>query len=285
MKFKLKQFPLILAASGLLALAAARQASAVTLGTASSFAVLGASTVTNTGPSVVHGDLGVSPGTAVTGFPPGNVVNGSIHSADAAAGLAQSDAMAAYTALKGMASPPANDLTGQDLGGLTLVPGVYHFSSSAFLTGALTLDAKGDANALFVFQMGSTLVTASNSEVLVINGGSGCNVYWQVGSSATLGTGTNFVGRILALASITLTTNASVEGSAMALTAAVTMDSNDVALCAAGGGNGGGHDENDGCGRDEHGRKKHSGHKGGKWGKHGNQGWGGNEGRKDKDRN
>jgi len=124
-------------------------------------------------------------------------------------------------------------LTGQDLGGLTLTPGVYCFTSSAQLTGTLTLNAQGNANAVFIFKMGSTLTTASNSSVVMINGGSPCNVFWQVGSSATLGTTTSFIGNILALTSITLTTNATVNGRALARNGAVTLDSNTVtAACA-----------------------------------------------------
>jgi hypothetical protein len=196
------------------------------LGTAQSFAVLGGSTVTNTGATTVDGNLGVDPGLAVTGFPPGLVTGGSIHAGDAVALQAQNDTIAAYSTLAGEA--PTVDLTGQDLGGMTLVAGVYHFSSSAQLTGALTLDAKGDPSAVFVFQVGSTLTTASNSSVLVLGGAQDCNIFWQVGSSATLGTTTTFKGNILALTSITLNTGATVIGRALARNAAVTMDTNDV---------------------------------------------------------
>jgi hypothetical protein len=200
------------------------------LGTAQSFAVLAGSTVTNTGATTVNGNLGVDPGLAVTGFPPGLVGGGTIHAGDSVALQAQSDTTTAYNTLAGQAL--TKDLTGQDLGGMTLVAGVYHFSSSAQLTGALTLDAQGDPNAVFVFQIGSTLTTASNSSVLVINGGLDCNVFWQVGSSATLGTTTAFKGNILALTSITLTTRAKVSGRALARNAAVTMDTNDVSILA-----------------------------------------------------
>lgn len=196
------------------------------LGTAQNFAVLGGSTVTNTGPSIITGDLGVWAGNAITGFPPGSV-NGTIHAGDAVALQAQSDVTTAYNALAGMAL--TQDLSGTDLGGLTLTPGVYFFSSSAFLTGTLTLDAQGDPDALFVFQMGSTLITASNSSVQMINSGDACDVYWQVGSSATLGTDTSFQGNILALTSITLNTRATmIEGRALARNGAVTLDSNTI---------------------------------------------------------
>jgi len=219
-----------------LLVAAALPASAQTappLGTAQSYAVLAGSTVTNTGPSVIVGDLGVSPGSAVTGFPPGLVSGGAIHAADAAALSAQSALTTAYNSAAGQSC--TLDLTGQDLGGQVLTPGVYCFSSSAQLTGALTLNAQGNPNALFIFKIGSTLTTASNSSVLVINGGSSCNVFWQVGSSATLGTTTAFAGNILALTSITLTTGANVSGRILARNGAVTLDSNSIAGCVQAG--------------------------------------------------
>ena len=167
-------------------------ATAPSLGTAANFAVLAGSTVTNTGPTALIGDLGVSPGTAITGFPPGSRDRGTIHAGDAVAAQAEVDLTTAYNVLAGEAVD--QDLTGQDLGGHTLTPGVYHFSSSAQLTGTLTLDAQGDPNAVFVFQIGSTLTTASNSSVVLINGADACNVFWQVGSSATLGTSTHVRG-------------------------------------------------------------------------------------------
>jgi hypothetical protein len=197
----------------------------VGLGTAASYAVLAGSTVTNTGPSMIHGDLGVSPGSAVAGFPPGTVVPpGVIHASDAAAAQAQVDLTTAYNDAAGRASNVS--ITGQDLGGQTLTTGVYTASTSQQLTGALTLDAKGDPNAVFVFQIGSTLTTASGSSVLLINGASPCNVYWQVGTSATLGTGTAFAGTIMALTSTTLNTTATVEGRVLARNGAVTLDNN-----------------------------------------------------------
>src|ERR1700674_2465699 len=193
---------------------------APSLGAAQSFAVLAGSTVTNTGSSVITGELGVSPGSAVTGFPPGLVVSGGIHSADAATLAARNDATTVYDNLAGQAC--TRDMTGQDLGGKTLIAGVYCFSSSAQLTGPLTLDAQGNANAVFIFQMGSTLTTASASSVVLINGGSPGNVFWQVGSSATLGTATSFAGNILALTSITVTTGVRVTGRTLARNGAVT---------------------------------------------------------------
>ncbi len=207
---------------------AASDLSAPSLGTVGSFAVLGGSTVTNTGPTTITGDLGVSPGLAITGFPPGLVSGGVTHAGDAVALQAQVDTATAYDALAAQACTV--DLTGKDLGGLTLVPGVYCFSSSAQLTGALVLVAGGKSDAVFVFKTQSTLTTASNASVRVINGGSECGVFWQIGSSATIGTGTDFAGSVLALASITLTTGAKVSGRALARTGAVTMDDNAISL-------------------------------------------------------
>jgi hypothetical protein len=204
----------------------------VSLGTAQNFGVLGGSTVTNTGPTVVTGQLGVSPGSAVTGFPPGVVVGGSIHSNDAVAMQAQNDLTTAYNAAAGL--PCGTNLTGQDLGGLVLTSGVYCFATSAGLTGTLTLNMQGNPNALFVFQIGSTLTTASGSSVLLINSGGACptNVFWQVGSSATLGTGSSLQGDILALTSITLTTGSTTSGRTLARNGAVTLDTNTVGACA-----------------------------------------------------
>lgn len=209
-------------------------AQATILGTASSFAVLGGSTVTNTNVSNVNGNLGVWPGSAVTGFPPGIVANGTIHLGDAVAQQAQSDLNTAFNLVAGL--PFTSNLTGQDLGGLILLPGVYHFDSSAQLTGALTLDGQGSNTAAWYFQIGSTLTTASASSVQVINGGPNNALYWQVGSSATLGTGTSFAGNILALTSITLNTTANITcGRALAENGAVTMDTNVVSIgCAPG---------------------------------------------------
>ncbi len=206
------------------------------LGTADAFGVLGASAVTNTGPSVVFQDLGVAPGTSITGFPPG-IVLGTIHNDDAVAMQAQADALAGYNFLAGLA--PTGTLTGQNLGGLQLDPGVYFFASSAQMTGQLTLNFQGMNNAMIVFQIGSTLTTASASSVLVINPGSNDQVFWQVGSSATLGTTTDFYGSVIADASVTLNTGADITcGRAIALNGAVTMDTNniDTGNCASVGG-------------------------------------------------
>lgn len=202
---------------------------APSLGTAASFAVLAGSTVTNTGNTIVTGDVGVSPGTSITGFAPSGsgVVVGTIRVNDGVAIQARTDALAAFNSLASQACTLT--LTGTNLGGLTLTPGVICFADSAQLTGILTLDAQGDPNAVFIFKIGSTLTTASNSSVVVINGGTGCNVFFQVGSSATLGIGTSFTGNILARESITLNTSANINaGRALALDGAVTLDTNRV---------------------------------------------------------
>lgn len=227
------RFSLASLGAALFLLAASPLAAQISLGTAQSFGVLGGSAVTNTGATTVNGDVGVSPGSSVTGFPPGIVVGGAIHSNDAVAVQAQNDLTTAYNEIA--ATPCTVDLTGQTLGvfpAATLTPGVYCFSSSAQLTGALTLDALGNPNALFLFKIGSSLTTASGSSVTVVNGGSSCDsVFWQVGSSATIGTGTSFAGDILALTSITLTTGANTSGRALARNGAVTLDTNNVNTC------------------------------------------------------
>ena len=203
----------------------------VGLGTANSFAVLAGSSVTNTGPTVINGDLGVSPGTSVTGFPAGKV-NGRIYIADAVAAQAKSDLQVAYDDAAGRM--PRNAVAA-DLGGATLVPGVYNQPAALGLTGTLTLDAQGDPDAVFIFQVGSSLTTASGSRVMLINGAQSCNVFWQVGSSATLGTSTRFAGTILALQSISMNDDVTVDGRALARNGAVTLinDTVTVSRCAA----------------------------------------------------
>ena len=229
---------ILLAIAPLAAFPLEAQAS-ISLGTAGNFAVLAGSGVTNTGSTVINGgDVGSSPTGTITGFtqesgpgvitPPYTVDN-------AAAAQAQNDLTTAYDAAAALT--PTQSLTGQDLGGMTLTPGVYYFSSSAALTGTLTLNDQGDSNAQFVFQIDSTLTTATSSSVVTINAGSatpGCNIFWQVGSSATLGTTTAFEGHILAYTSVTMDTGATItDGSALARNGAVTLDANTINNCAA----------------------------------------------------
>jgi type VI secretion system secreted protein VgrG len=203
------------------------------LGAAQQFTVLGASTVTNTNPTQIYGSVGVDPGSAITGFPPGSVTGGTIYGPGGVSHQAQGDALTAYNTLKGLSY--GHDLTGQDLGlQPTLAPGVYHFDTTAQLTGALTLDFAADPDGIFVFQVGTAMTTASNSVVNVINGNANSAIYWLMGvtggagtGSATLGTSTVLAGNILALDSITLNTTADILcGRAIALNGAVTMDNN-----------------------------------------------------------
>jgi hypothetical protein len=191
------------------------------------FSVLAGSTVTNTGSTVVSGDVGVSPGTAVTGFPPG-LADGTIHSADGAAARAEAALTAGYVdaAARTGGTPVAGDLVGQ-----TLTTGIYTSTSSLANSGDLTLDAQGNPDAVFIFQISSTLTTGSGSHIVLANGAKACNVFWQVGSSATLGTNSVFKGNILALTSITITTGVNLEGRALARNGAVTLDTDVITGC------------------------------------------------------
>jgi hypothetical protein len=225
-----------LAILAVFALPAAAQAAPVGLGTAGPFVVLGGAKVTNVGPSVLNGNLGISPGTELEGFGPPAVINGSTHATTEVAAQAQLDLTTAYDAAAGQSVLPANDLSGEDLGGLNLAPGTYRYNAAALMTGALTLDAEGDPNAEFVFQIGSQLTTESASSVVLVNGASPCNVYWQVGSSAVLGTTTSFQGTLMALTSISLNSNATVVGRMLARNGQVSLIENTLTrpLCATG---------------------------------------------------
>jgi hypothetical protein len=216
-----------LSVSALVSLALAPSALAanpsVGLGTAASFSVLAGSTVTNTGPTTMFGDLGLYPGSSVTGAPH---VLGVTHVDDAVSIEAKN---ALTTAYNDAASRPPSGSAGTELAGQTFTAGVRTASSSLLLSsGSVTLDAQGDPNAVFIFQIGSTLTTGSNTSVSLINGAQACNVFWQVGSSATLGTGTRFVGTVMASASITANTAATIHGRLLASTAAVTLDTNTI---------------------------------------------------------
>ena len=196
------------------------------LGTAAGVSVLAGSTVTNTGPSVLASELDVSPGTAITGFPPG-IAHGATHSADAAASGAQNDLTIAYNDAAAAESTATVPDVG-NIGGETLTAGVYGSASSMLVDGTLTLNGAGNPSSVFIFKAGSTVVTGSASRVVLENGAQACNVYWQVGSSATLGTDSTFVGTVMALTSITATTDVTVDGRLLARNGAVTLDSDTI---------------------------------------------------------
>ncbi len=203
----------------------------IDLGTAAPFSVLGSSTVTNTGPSVVWGDVGVYAGSAIDGFPPGTH-GGVQHAADATALSAQNDLTTAYGVASGL-TPTTSGLG--DLVGLSLIPGVYS-GDTLSLSGTLTLTG-GDADSVWVFQAASTLITSSGSTIVVNGPATACNVFWRVGSSATLGSGSTFFGTVMANVSVTATTDADITGRLLARTGAVTLDTNvitDPGTCAAG---------------------------------------------------
>jgi len=214
----------VMAALLLPAIVVSQSPAPVALGSASSFAVLASSTVTNTGATTVNGDLGVSPGTGLTGAP---TVNGATHLGDSVAAQAQLDLTTAYNDAAGR-SVNAVSVSG-NLGGQTLTPGLYKSTSSLEISsGDLTLDGQGDANAVWIFQMASTLVTTSGRQVILSGSAQAANIFWQVGSSATLGTTSVFKGTIMALASISLLTGATLDGRALAQTGAVSFDGNTV---------------------------------------------------------
>jgi len=201
---------------------------AVPLGSAANFVILAGSTVTNTGPTIITGgNLGLSPGSAVTGFPPGTLVAPAVmHITDPTAAQAQLDLTTAYNYAAGL---PGGAVLPGDMSGLTFTPGLYKTSSTVMLSaGNVTLDAQGNANAVFIFQVGSTLTTLGSTHVILAGGAQAKNVFWQVGSSATLGTNSIFMGTILSLQSVTLDTGAALTGRALARNAAVTLDANAV---------------------------------------------------------
>ena len=192
------------------------------LGTAGNFAVLGGTTVTNTGPSWITGQLGVSPGAAVTGFPPGK--SGVQHKADAVALTAKTNLTAAFTNAAAQPCPGGNNFTGVNLGNKTLVPGVYCQTTAPPLTNTLTLNGSG----IYIFQIGSTLITGTGARVHLIGGAQPCQIFWVVGSSATIAVSTTFVGNIMALTSIAMQTGATLNGRALARNGAVTLDTNRI---------------------------------------------------------
>lgn len=228
-----RNYPCLLASVGFAALigfVSPASAQNVSLGTAANFGVLAGSAVTNTGPSVVTGNVGVFPGTAISGFPPGSLVSGFPHSADTVSQQAQADLTTAYNDAAGR--PGCTSIAGGLLGAggaTTLGPGVYCMGAGS-LTGTLTLNGAG----VYIFQMASSLTTASSSAIALTNGASACGVWWQVTSSATIGTSTAMVGNILALTSITINTNATLDGRALARNALVSLDSNTVTACSGG---------------------------------------------------
>jgi type VI secretion system secreted protein VgrG len=212
--------------------APALAADPVDLGTAANFSVLAGQTITNTGPTTAQQDIGVHPGTAIVGFPPGTT-EGEPHAADDVAEEAKVDLTAAYIAA---AEQEVDATIGTQLGGQVITPGTYDSGAGTFqITGTLTLDAQGDTNSVFIFQTESTLITASRSRVVLINGAALCNVFWRVGSSATLGTYSTFAGNILALTSITAFTGAYVQGRLLARNGSVTMGANTITepVCGA----------------------------------------------------
>lgn len=194
----------------------------VNLGSAGTYSILAGQTVTNTGATILPGDLGTSPGTAITGFPPG-LIAGGVHLADGPALLAQNDLAAAYD---NAASRQPMEILDADLSGRTLVSGVYATNTDLGLTGNVTLDGQGDPDSVWIFQIGSNLNTSVDSSVNLINGANACNIYWQVGSSATLGTGSDFKGSIMALTSVSVNTDTTVEGRVLARNGSVTLDNN-----------------------------------------------------------
>jgi hypothetical protein len=225
MKARRTKLALAACAIGLVSVTSAvAAATAVPLATDDSFSVIAGAGVTNTGPTTVSGDIGTFPTTSISGL--GSLtVGGANHAGDAVTQQAKTDLVTAYGTAAG--EGPTNPITA-DLGGRTLLPGVYNSASSMGLTGALTLNAQGNPNSVFVFQIGSALTSASGSRINLVNGAQACNVFWQVGSSATLGTGSTFIGTIMALTSVTVTTGVTIDGRVLARNGAVTLDTDTI---------------------------------------------------------
>lgn len=201
--------------------------SPIVMGAAANLAILAGSAVTNTGGTVITGDLGLSPGTSVGGFPPG-ILNGTLHINDNIATQAKLDLTAAYNDAAGRTATDIVTLAG-NLGGLTLTPGLYKSTSSlAISSGDLTFDAKGNSNAVFIIQIASALTVTSGRKVFLAGGASASNIFWQVGSSATFGTTSAFKGTIMAMQSITFSTGATLNGRALARSGGVTMAGNTI---------------------------------------------------------
>lgn len=205
----------------------ARPPGDVDLGTAGTFAILAGSEITNTGPTVITGDVGISPGTAITGFPPGVVMDGTVHSADAIAAQAKADLNTAYNNAATHSGSPVP--TTGDLGGRTLTPGLYVSDTSLEISsGDLTLDAQNDPSAVWVFQMATTFIAFSGHKVILVNGARDTNVFWQVGSSTVIGTYTEVAGNFLTQTSISAQTGATIDGRLLTQTGAVTLDTNNI---------------------------------------------------------
>lgn len=201
----------------------------VALGSTSTLAVLAGSSITSTGATTITGDMGLSPGTSIGGFPPG-ILNGTQHINTGTATQAKLDLTAAYNDLAGRTSTDIVTLSG-NIGGLTLTPGLYKSTSSlAISSGDLTFDAKGDASAIFIIQIATTLTTTSGRKVILSGGALAANIYWQVGSSATFGTTSVFKGTVLAMQSITLNTGATIDGRVLARTGTITMAGNTIVV-------------------------------------------------------
>ncbi len=199
----------------------------VVLAGASGLAVLAGSAISNTGATTINGDLGLSPGTSIGGFPPG-ILNGTLHINDAIANQSKLDLTAAYNDAAGRIATDIVTLSG-NLGGLTLTPGLYKSTSSLSISsGDLTFDAKGNANAVFIIQMASTLTTTSGRKVILSGGALAANIFWQVGTSATFGTTSVFKGTVMAMESITFNTGATLDGRALARTGAISMQGNTI---------------------------------------------------------